>query len=164
MVGLAGLTKLSSYGGQGLTSLVGSHLSRGVGGSRQQHPKITIKDGRTHMFNMTDDQHRHNTVTGFRALADFLAEFKSIAPLNTASRIDVQYSILEEDDDKAREEYRELVHFMGDAVKHIHAEFSAASHVYDDATHHTARLTFGAGTVSYTALWIERKEDNDNGN
>jgi hypothetical protein len=116
------------------------------------------------MFNMTDDQHRHNTVTGFRALADFLAEFKSIALLNTASRIDVQYSILEEDDDKAREEYRELVHFMGDAVKHIHAEFSAAPHVYDDATHHTARLTFGAGTVSYTALWIERKEDNDNGN
>jgi hypothetical protein len=116
------------------------------------------------MFNMTDDQHRHNTVTGFRALADFLAEFKSIAPLNTASRIDVQYSILEEDDDKAREEYNELVHFMGDIVKYFRAEVSAASHVYEDAMHHTVRLTFGAGTVAYTVLWIERKEDNDNGN
>jgi len=113
------------------------------------------------MFGMTDGQHRDNIVSGFESLAEFLCDYPISASLNTASRVDVQYSILEEDNDKAREEYNGLVHFMGDVVNGINAEFSAHANVYDTNTHHVARLTFGAGTVAYQVLWIEKTGDTE---
>jgi hypothetical protein len=108
------------------------------------------------MFNMSDEDHRAYAVAGFHKLADFLHTYSDMSLLNTASRIDVQYSILEEDNDKAREEYNALSQFMQDVNDLTHAEFSTASDVYDDATHHIAMLLFGVGTVAYRVVWIER--------
>jgi hypothetical protein len=113
------------------------------------------------MFGMTDNQHRDSVVSGFEALAEFLYDYPLSATLNTASRIDVQYSILEEDNDKAREEFAEMSEFMGDVVNEINAEFSANANVYDTCTHHIAQLTFGNGTVSYRVVWIEKTGDTE---
>ena len=111
------------------------------------------------MFGMTDSQHRDNVVSGFEALAEFLHDYPISASLNTASRIDVQYSILEEDNDKAREEFAELSEFMSDVVDEVPAESSTNTNVYDTCTHHIAQLTFGAGTVAYRVVWIEKTGD-----
>jgi len=113
------------------------------------------------MFDMTDEDHRAHTVAGFHKLADFLYEYDESAPLNTASRIDVQYSILEEDDDKARAEFNDTAEFMREVRRDVSAEFSEEHNVYDTNTHHIAMLTFGAGTVAYRAVWIEKTGEGD---
>lgn len=113
------------------------------------------------MFGMADEDHRAHTVAGFHKIADFLREYDESAKLNTASRIDVQYSILEEDDAKAREEFADLSEFMQEIRRDVSAEFSEEHNVYDTCTHHIAQLTFGAGTVAYRAVWIEKTGDTE---
>jgi hypothetical protein len=113
------------------------------------------------MFGMTDEDHRAHTVAGFHKLADFLYEYDEAARLNTASRIDIQCSILEEDKDSAREEFNEVAEFLREVRRDWSAEFSEDHNVYDTSTHHIAMLTFGAGTVAYRVVWIEKTGDTE---
>lgn len=113
------------------------------------------------MFGMTDEDHRAHTVAGFHQMADFLHAYEDMIPLNTASRIDVQYSILEDDDDKAREEFDDLADVMYRASVNKPAKFTESNNVYDTCTHHIAQLTFGNGTVAYRVVWIERTGGTD---
>jgi hypothetical protein len=113
------------------------------------------------MFGMTDEDHRAHTVAGFHQLADFLHTYSDMIPLNTASRIDVQYSILEEDDAKAHEEFAELADVMYRSSVTNPQKFTESTNVYDTCTHHIAQLTFGAGTVAYRVVWIEKTGEGD---
>lgn len=114
------------------------------------------------MIGMTDKQHRANAADGLRALAGFLEGYNLSAKLNTASRIDIHYSILEEDDDKAFWEFECLSGFMREvagynAVPQFRSELNAG----EESTHHIAELIFGGGTVAYRVVWIEKTGDTE---
>jgi hypothetical protein len=112
------------------------------------------------MLNMTDKQHRSNAADGLRALAGFLEGYNLSAKLNTASRIDIHYTILEEDDDEARAEFENLSNFMREVAGYnARNQFRAEVDQGEESTHHIADLTFGAGTVAYRVVWIEKTEE-----
>jgi hypothetical protein len=113
------------------------------------------------MYGMTNEDHRAHTVAGLHKLADFLYEYDDSARLNTASRIDIQYSVLEEDNDAARAEFADAAEFLREVRRDWTAEFSEEHNVYDTNTHHIAMLTFGAGTVAYRVVWIEKTGDTE---
>jgi hypothetical protein len=108
---------------------------------------------------MSNQNHRGNAVTGLRALADFLYTYDLSAKLNTASRITVQYCILEEDNAEARREFTHLMGFMFDAARQFNARCTSDTREHADTRQHTADLIFGNGTVAYQVLWIEKTEE-----
>lgn len=107
-------------------------------------------------------RHRTNAVQGLRLVAEFLEREYGNAYLNEASRIEVQYCVLEEDKESARADFNEArEHLKGFDGYYYGAEYSERDR--DDEDHnsiqHVAELSFADNTVVYSVLWIERLED-----
>jgi hypothetical protein len=114
------------------------------------------------MIGMTDKQHRANAADGLRALAGFLEDYNLSAKLNTASRIDVHYTVLEDDDEEAYAEFENLSRFMREVAGYnARNQFRSEVDTGEESNHHIADLIFGAGTVAYRVVWIEKTGDTE---
>lgn len=104
--------------------------------------------------------HRIDVTYGLYALKNFLADNPISIPLNEASRNEIQYCVLQKDQVKARAEYEDIRdRLKACAGSEYAADFEEISRRYATSTHHTAALVFGAGTVEYSVLWIEKSAE-----
>lgn len=116
------------------------------------------------MYGESDNQHYHNTAQGLIHLSEFLNNRFMQAPLNVASRVEVNYSILQSDPEDARQEFAEWSKYLRECDgSYWGAKFVETRRVYADnpTTHHVAELQFADNHVAYRVVWIERKAQAD---
>jgi hypothetical protein len=111
------------------------------------------------MFNTEPETKRDQLVRGLQSAASFL-HYTEEFPLNVG-RFDITYCVLNDDQDAARAEFKNLSDKLR-AECEGHAE--AWSVQYDDLVHgdtiqHSTRLVFRGTPVAYQVLWIEKTEE-----
>jgi hypothetical protein len=104
------------------------------------------------------DQHLRHTLLGLGHLISFLDNRFTKAPLNTASRTDVHYTILQSDPEEAAKEFETWKNYLrecdgsywGAKFVEIHRP-----HSQNPCVHHIAELQFADNHVAYRVVWIE---------
>ena len=107
-------------------------------------------------------KHRANAVQGLHLLAEFLEREHGNAYLNEASRVEVQYCVLESDRESARADFNEArEHLKSFDQYYFGAQFAERDRHDEEhnSIQHVAELSFAENTVVYSVLWIERLED-----
>jgi hypothetical protein len=110
------------------------------------------------MHGETADQHLRHTLLGLGHLVSFMDNRYTKVPLNTASRTEVHYTILEDGPEEAAQEFETWKNYLQECDgSYWGAKFVESHKSYEEntRTHHVAELQFADNHVAYRVVWIE---------
>jgi hypothetical protein len=108
---------------------------------------------------MSNPNHRANAVDGLRALATCLEDHPNSMKMHEAGRTEITYCVLNADVEAARHEFTCLVDNLRSYGSAAPTRLELVDRTHEDTVQHSAELVFGAGTVAYQVLWIEKTEE-----